>query len=42
MNLKEKIVDFVISMTGGLPQGEGHHNPVKVVTPVVDIKFPQV
>ena len=33
MSLKEKIVDFVISLTGGIPQGEGHHNPVKVVTP---------
>ena len=33
MNLKDKLVNWVIKMTGGIPQGEGHHNPVKVVTP---------
>ena len=33
MKLKDKIVNLVIRMTGGIPQGEGHHNPVKTVTP---------
>lgn len=33
MKLKDKIVNWVISMTGGIPQGEGHHNPVKTIMP---------
>ena len=33
MKLKDKIVNFVIGLTGGIPQGEGHHNPVKTVMP---------
>lgn len=33
MKLKDKIVNSVIRMMGGIPQGEGHHSPVKVVTP---------
>ena len=33
MKLKDQIVNFVISQIGGLPQGEGHHNPVKTVMP---------
>ena len=33
MKLKDKIVNAVIRMMGGIPQGEGHHSPVKVVTP---------
>ena len=30
--IKEKVVDFVMRLGGALPQGEGHHNPVKTVT----------
>ena len=30
--IKEKTVDFVMKLGGALPQGQGHHNPVKVVT----------
>ena len=33
MNLKEILVDWVIKMTGGIPQGAGHHNPVKEIMP---------
>ncbi len=33
MKLKDKIVNFVIGLTGGIPQGEGHHNSVKTVMP---------
>ena len=33
MKLKDKLVNFVIGLTGGIPQGEGHHNPVKTVMP---------
>ena len=33
MKLKDKIVNSVIRMMGGIPQGEGHHDPNKVVTP---------
>ena len=33
MKLKDKIVNSVIRMMGGIPQGEGHHSPIKVVTP---------
>ena len=33
MKLKDKIVNYVIGLTGGIPQGEGHHNPVKTVMP---------
>ena len=30
--IKEKAVDFVMKLAGALPQGQGHHNPVKVIT----------
>ena len=30
--IKEKIMDFVFKLAGALPQGQGHHNPVKIVT----------
>ena len=33
MKIKDKIVNWVIKMTGGIPQGEGHHNPDKTVMP---------
>ena len=32
MKLLEKVVDFGMTLAGALPQGQGHHNPVKVVT----------
>ena len=33
MKLKDKIVNSVLQMAGALSQGEGHHNPEKVVMP---------
>lgn len=33
MKLKDRVVNYVIRLMGGIPQGEGHHNPVKTVTP---------
>lgn len=33
MKIVEKIVDMVNVWMGGLSQGDGHHNPVKVITP---------
>ena len=33
MKLRDKIVNFCIAMMGGIPQGEGHHNPNKTVMP---------
>ena len=30
--IKEKVVDFAMRLAGALPQGQGHHNPVKVIT----------
>ena len=32
MKILEKIVDFGMTLAGALPQGQGHHNPEKVVT----------
>ncbi len=32
MKILEKAVDAVMRLAGALPQGQGHHNPVKVVT----------
>ncbi len=32
MKILEKVVDFGMTLAGALPQGQGHHNPVKVVT----------
>ena len=32
MKILEKIVDGVMSLAGALPQGQGHHNPEKIVT----------
>ena len=32
MKILEKIVDFGMTVAGALPQGQGHHNPVKTVT----------
>ena len=32
MKILEKVVDFGMNLAGALPQGQGHHNPVKVVT----------
>ena len=29
--IREKVVDFVLKLAGALPQGQGHHNPVKTV-----------
>ncbi len=31
--LTQKIVDWGMKLAGALPQGQGHHNPVKTVTP---------
>ena len=42
MKLKDKIVNWVISKTGGIPQGEGHHNPVKTVMPGMPALLRQV
>ena len=33
MKILEKAVNLAMSLMGGLAQGEGHHNPVKIVTP---------
>ena len=33
MKLVKKLVDYITVLTGGLAQGDGHHNPVKVITP---------
>ncbi len=33
MKLKDKVVNSVLRWAGALPQGEGHHNPVKTVMP---------
>ena len=32
MKILEKIVDFGMRVAGALPQGQGHHNPEKVIT----------
>ena len=32
MKILEKVVDFGMTLAGALPQGQGHHNPVKVIT----------
>ena len=32
MKILEKVVDLGMTLAGALPQGQGHHNPVKVVT----------
>ena len=33
MKIPEKLVDLVMLLGGALPQGQDHHNPVKVITP---------
>ena len=33
MKIPEKLVDCVMRLAGALPQGQDHHNPVKVITP---------
>ena len=33
MNIKDTIINWVVKMTGGIPQGEGHHDPVKTIMP---------
>ena len=33
MKLKDKVVNSVLRLAGALPQGEGHHNPIKTVMP---------
>ena len=33
MKIPEKLVNFAMRLAGALPQGQEHHNPVKVVTP---------
>ena len=32
MKILEKVVDFGMTLAGALPQGQGHHNPEKIVT----------
>ena len=32
-NWKQAVVDWGMKLAGALPQGQGHHNPVKTVTP---------
>ena len=33
MKLRDRIINLYIALTGGIPQGEGHHNPVKTIMP---------
>ena len=32
MKILEKVVDFGMTLAGALPQGQGHHNPEKIIT----------
>ena len=39
MKLRDRIINLYIALTGGIPQGEGHHNPVKTIMPGMPVSL---